>query len=433
MDSYMYQHFADKHGSEIAKMTFGLAGYPAKFFKLIGKGDEKGLQRMLDRGVVDIETTNEIELTGLGAAIEEGHIGIIKMLLEKGAKFDIECTGFSPIIFAITRHRRLDIVELLLKYGSVKEGESSALQYACSSGHLDIVNFFLKRGADMYKLNEVGANLLHLAAESGNVEIVKMFIDKFDLKATDKDGKTALNYAAIAGYEFSCDKEDVTQLLIDRGANIHAKFSNKFDGNLNVLQHACRYGCGEGAKILLENGADVKITGKDGKSLVKVASEAAYFGPESATMEKSPKMVVTRYFAKLKSANLPVPEQCLKDIVSDEKLNAFLAECETELEGMKGERLTGSFITYFEFLMLKDQNELADIVKNAAVVRVLKNEDVKTKFPIYASLLKYQLKRGLYRKLLLDQFNNVSNNDLRKLIRARNKQFTTEICDVNVN
>lgn len=204
-----YQHMMDKHGSTVAKMTFGLRGSPAKFFKAITDNDVNTIKDLLSKGM-DIETTNEVEMTGLVAAIEAGHLGILQVLLEHGASFDVEFNGFSPILFAVTFHDRRDIVELLLRFGTIREGESIALHYACSHGRLELVKLFLQRGVDINEPDDSGGNFLHSAAAGGNPHIVRMFLNKFDPNETNEDGTTALELAQALGHQ------EAAQLIISQ-------------------------------------------------------------------------------------------------------------------------------------------------------------------------------------------------------------------------
>lgn len=64
-------------------------------------------------------------------------------------------------------------------------------------------------------LCEDGLSLLHWAADRGNLDIVKYFIQKLkaDINIKDVDGQTPLHYAA------SCGHTEVVKYLLDKGAN----------------------------------------------------------------------------------------------------------------------------------------------------------------------------------------------------------------------
>ena len=85
-----------------------------------------------------------------------------------------------------------------------------------SAEHLDLVRYFISRGADVNKASDAGATLLILAAHEGNDEMVKLFIDKgavVDQK--DKRGRTSLMLAAFKGYS------ETAKYLIERGAGVN--------------------------------------------------------------------------------------------------------------------------------------------------------------------------------------------------------------------
>ncbi|KDD74378.1 hypothetical protein H632_c1359p1 [Helicosporidium sp. ATCC 50920] len=97
---------------------------------------------------------------------------------------------------------------------SCKLGEYP-LHEAVGSGALESVKELLIDGnVDVNARDEVGATALHMAANVGSVEMVKLLLDHdADIEARDEDGLTPLAHAAI-----SCD-EDIVQTLLEAGAD----------------------------------------------------------------------------------------------------------------------------------------------------------------------------------------------------------------------
>ena len=95
---------------------------------------------------------------------------------------------------------------------------------------------------------------LFKAIKENNIEAVKLLLERgADINTKDKDGRTALMYAASAG----CT--ETVKLLLDHGADINAK--TKY-GYRTALMLAAIGGHTETVKLLLERGADVNTIGE---------------------------------------------------------------------------------------------------------------------------------------------------------------------------
>jgi ankyrin repeat protein len=105
--------------------------------------------------------------TLLRLAIQEGHLGIVKFLVKEGANFRRKYSdGFTP------------------------------LDQAAGEGHVDIVKFLLHSGVDVNQRSANGT-ALHTACAYGRIDIAKILIDNgADLKIKNRSGLTARWYAA---------------------------------------------------------------------------------------------------------------------------------------------------------------------------------------------------------------------------------------------
>ena len=173
--------------------------------------------------------------TTLQVAVEFSSSILVSLLLEKssqsvGAKV-LEVTGFSSelrseahlaYINALDQHKRsalhylmrrkssvLDesdlIMKMLLEFGadstSVSDEGVTVLHVAAAIGSLDSVNLLMEMGLDMKALTSNGATILHIAAGGvcSTATMIRYLIDKgVNPLGRDRDGRTALHYAAAA-------------------------------------------------------------------------------------------------------------------------------------------------------------------------------------------------------------------------------------------
>ena len=214
--------------------------------------------------------------TPLLTAVQNRHYALAKYLLERGADPNIKNDGgWSPLYIAVDNRNieggdypvrtpdmdQLEFIKLLLEKGadvnaricgvestsSECKGDSTetrtifTMQWlyeagatpflrAAQSSDLPLMKLFLTHGADPKIATSNGDTALMVAAgigwvegvtfewsEKDNLEAVKMCLDLgIDPNFANKDGRTALHGAAHKG------RNDVVQLLVDRGAKLDA-------------------------------------------------------------------------------------------------------------------------------------------------------------------------------------------------------------------
>ncbi|MHC4620631.1 MAG: ankyrin repeat domain-containing protein [Planctomycetota bacterium] len=206
------------------------------------KGDIQTVQTLLDTGSgvkanVNVEQTNGT--TALMVAAQNGHMEIVKALLEAKADVNIQ--------------RKTDGV--------------TALWMAAQNGHVEVVKLLLESKADVnVKDKTYGATALMMAAQKGHTDIVKLLLEnKADVNAKDKtNGVTTLYIAAQKGHA------DIVKALLEKGADVNA--ANTY--GTTALMVACEIGHTDIVKALLEAKADMNIQRKnDGVTALKVAEE----------------------------------------------------------------------------------------------------------------------------------------------------------------
>uniref|UniRef100_A0A670K1E1 26S proteasome non-ATPase regulatory subunit 10 n=2 Tax=Podarcis muralis TaxID=64176 RepID=A0A670K1E1_PODMU len=171
----------------------------------------------------------------------------------------------------------------------------TALHWACSAGHADIVDFLLSLGVHVNDKDDAGWSPLHIAASAGRDEIVKTLIRKgAQVNAVNQNGCTPLHYAA------SKNRQEIALMLLENCANPDAKdhlastplHRAASKGNLKMIQILLKYkasanlqdsegntalhlACDEEradeAKLLVSHGASIYIENKEDKTPLQVA------------------------------------------------------------------------------------------------------------------------------------------------------------------
>ena len=152
------------------------------FFRAVRSDNASGVSALLRRGF-DPNTRDERGLTGLLIAVREPSPRVIQVLLAS-PQTNVE-----------------------LRNGS----DESPLMLAAIKGQTDLVKQLIARDAD---INKPGWTALHYAASSGQVEIMKLLLEKYAfIDAQSPNGTTPLMMAAMYGSPQS------VKLLLDEGAD----------------------------------------------------------------------------------------------------------------------------------------------------------------------------------------------------------------------
>jgi ankyrin repeat protein len=142
-------------------------------------------------------------------------------------------------------------------------------------GDAELIALLLDAGADVESPNPEGQTALMAVARTGEVAAARALIDAgADVNAREAwGGQTALMWAAAQR------QPEMIALLIDAGAEVNARatvrdwerrvtseprIKEMLTGGLTALLYAAREGCGECARVLVENGADVDLADPDG-------------------------------------------------------------------------------------------------------------------------------------------------------------------------
>ena len=141
------------------------------------------------------------------------------------------------------------------KINSKDQNENTALHKASVQGHLSMVQFLIKIGANIEVKGKDELAPLHAAVSNGHLEVVKCLIDNgAQIEANSNDELTPLHYSVSHGYL------EITKHLIYKGAKIEAKDKN----GSTPLHFAWSDRHLEVAKCLIENGAQKEAMDRNG-------------------------------------------------------------------------------------------------------------------------------------------------------------------------
>ncbi len=130
---------------------------------------------------------------------------------------------------------------------------------------LRIAELLLAKGADLKAAMKDGSTPLHLAAHSGDAEMIAILVAKgADQKAVDMDGRTPLQVAVLFG-----DVPAAAESLIQLGSELGAQDKE----GCTVLHLVARVKAEDEAmaEMLLRRGADVRAVDKDGQTPLHAA------------------------------------------------------------------------------------------------------------------------------------------------------------------
>lgn len=180
--------------------------------------NERALKLLLDHGF-DIKGETKRHSTPLELATERFHKESVKILLEYGARLSNKYTP--SMIHAVAVGGSSDDLKKLLALESDK-GKicQELLRYAAKGGNKETVDVLLKNGAKVDTISDGRMEDLsiHSAAQGGNIEIVKTFLELgCDINSRGYCGNTTLHYAAKGGHV------QMIKFILSQGIEINAK------------------------------------------------------------------------------------------------------------------------------------------------------------------------------------------------------------------
>ncbi|VDI45560.1 Hypothetical predicted protein [Mytilus galloprovincialis] len=219
---------------------------------------------------VDTATRYKDGWTVLHTACAKGHTNIVKLLIDMAVR-----NGHQETVKFLLNLKSQTLNSCVDK--TIKQEDAwSALHKACNNGHIEIVKLLIDNGMNVNDTTHNGQTPLFLACQKGHCDIVKLllgFIGQTLNSCVDKTIKTKYGLSVLHA---ACSEghTEVVKLLIDNGMNVNDRTS-KGDTSLHL---ACQNGHNETVKYLLDlNGkslnsvVDTTMKNKNGKTAVDAA------------------------------------------------------------------------------------------------------------------------------------------------------------------
>ena len=170
------------------------------------QGDAAAVNRLISAGA-DVNASNTGGATALMFAALSGDPLVTSLLVRAGARTDTKAKlGWTALALAAVKGYT-EVAEVLLDAGA-DQGVRDAygwtpLMRAVDRRRTDVVRLLLASpGADLAIRQEDDATALHIAAATGDIEIVKLLVTHgADRAATNHSGNTAAQIARSEGFE----------------------------------------------------------------------------------------------------------------------------------------------------------------------------------------------------------------------------------------
>lgn len=180
--------------------------------------------------------------TALHLAAAKGRVGCVKLLIDAGAKRNVqEKDGLTPLHLAVYH------------------------------GHVKCVNLLIDHGADVNCTSRFGSTPLHQAAYFGHCDCAAVLLAGGSLVNVEEAwGQTPLFLAAQRAHS------DVVKLLLEYGACVNQTDKAHYKAALHVACEAQSVAC---VQYLLDAGADPNVQAERGRTPLHIALRGEESGP----------------------------------------------------------------------------------------------------------------------------------------------------------
>lgn len=237
--------------------------------------------------------------TPIHRAAENGHVEIIKDLLDSGADINSldheDYTAFEKAVL----EGHANVVSFFLERDVSKDAiireRGSPLAWAARSGKEEVIETLLEAGANIEAITEEGETVLHWAARGGNPKAVALLLQKGAApNIPDRRGQTPLHFACLA----RAPSKQIITFLFQHNVEIDPRALS--DGRTPLAIAASR-GFAAAIKPLLEKGADPTIKDADGCTALALAARFGHADSALAILDGD---------ADIRKRFIDIPDNC---------------------------------------------------------------------------------------------------------------------------
>ena len=260
----------------------GTTPWQAALLQAAGKGDEQRVRVLLqDCGPRNSKVKDSLRVA-LQKVAGRGHEPLTRLLLQEGAEVNDIPENEVPPLWRAAELGRDGVVKVLLEYGAFTEAKDkskrTAIFPAALKSHGQALRLLLEAGADVNSRDGNDQNLmLCLASDRSEKqvkrrgEIIRILLGtNLDLEAKDKDGRTALLWAAALG------KVELAELLLTRRDHGIADIGNTNNRGKTPLHLAAENNHVALVRVLLDYGADLHVRSDGGWTALHNAAERGH-------------------------------------------------------------------------------------------------------------------------------------------------------------
>jgi ankyrin repeat protein len=265
------------------------------------KGNEN-TARSLTEEKWDFKTPEAAET--LARVVQSGNSDAVRDLVAGGVPLDANSKSASLTLAQAARRGDMSMLRALLDAGAGKNPQAmdTALVMAASTGKVEVVRALIGYGASPNSADRSGRTLLMAAAASGVPAVVEQVLSfNPDVNGRGAQGRTAL-MEAVGQWHYGPERAEVNRaavarLLLEHGAdpNLQDEKGNTTligcawdaDAALALIRHGANVNAqnndgltplintavAEVARVLIENGADLYLRDKEGKTALEQAKQ----------------------------------------------------------------------------------------------------------------------------------------------------------------
>ena len=228
------------------------------FSTACGFGLEAAVCSILDSEDIDIDAATHIGTTALIRAASSGQVGVVKLLMSRGAD-PTKASWYGSALHCAAEAGQCESIKLLLDSGMNIDLRDNfgrtALHCASQERHMMATELLLDMGADPNARKDGGIMLIHEAAAAGDERLMRRLLGdvRVDISATTAIKMRALHYATMRG------RASIVRMLLEVGDEIDVRGG----GGSTALHLAAYWGKEDVVRLLVEAGANVNIRRDD--------------------------------------------------------------------------------------------------------------------------------------------------------------------------